>query len=62
MQVLTYNVPVLVGPELVLKVLEVGVVISKGGLALYPVDDVTINSNGNLQLEVGRLVVTASAQ
>ena len=56
------TVPVLVAPELVLQVLGVGVVISEGRLALDPVDDVTIHSYGNLQLEVWSLVVATPTQ
>ena len=56
------TLPVLVAPELVLQVLGVGVVISEGCFALDPVDDVTIDSYWNLQLEVWSLVVATPTQ
>ena len=55
-------VPVLIAPELVLQVLCVTSLISKRGLALQPVDDITINSYWDLQLEIRCLIVPSPTQ
>ena len=49
--------PVLVAPELLLKVPAVGHLIPEGGLALHPVHHLPIYGNRHLESEVGSLVV-----
>ena len=54
--------PVLIAPELFVQVLQVALLISKRSLALQPVDDITVNSNRDLQLKVGSLVISSPSQ
>ena len=54
--------PVLVAPELLVKVLAVAVAVSKRGLALYPANHVPLHCNGHLQLKIWCLVIAPCPQ